>query len=129
LKRPIVLQTDNGKEFKNRVLANYLRLWGITQVFSKAYTPTTQGMVERYNQTLKHKIFKGFLRNKNKKWVDDLASYAENINTTKKSVTKEAPLTYIKVLLQNCKTRLNRDSQREMRERQRKHQSFELVTQ
>jgi transposase InsO family protein len=91
-RRPIVLQTDNGKEFKNTVLANYLHLWGITQVFSKAYTPTTQGMVERYNQTLKHKIFNGFLRNKNKKWVDDLPSYVENINTAKQSVTKEAPL-------------------------------------
>jgi len=34
-RRPIVLQTDNGKEFKNTVSANYLHLWGITQVFSK----------------------------------------------------------------------------------------------
>jgi len=91
-RRPIVLQTGNGKEFKNTVLAHYLRLWGITHVFSKAYTPTTQGMVERYNQTLKHKIFNGFLQNKNKKWLDDLASYVENINTAKQSVTKEAPL-------------------------------------
>jgi len=91
-RRPIVLQTDNGKEFKNTVLANYLCLWGITQVFSKAYTPTTQGMVEQYNQTLKHKIFNGFLQNKNKKWVNDLASYVENINMAKQSVTKEAPL-------------------------------------
>jgi len=89
---PIVLQTDNSKEFKNTALANYLCLWGITQVFSKAYTPTTQGMVEQYNQTLKHKIFNGFLQNKNMKWVDDLASYAENINTAKQSVTKEAPI-------------------------------------
>jgi len=47
-RRPIVLQTDNGKEFKNTELADYLRLWGITQVFSKAHTPTTQGMVERF---------------------------------------------------------------------------------
>jgi len=91
-RRPIVLQTDNGKEFKNTVLADYLHRWGITQVFSKAYTPTTQGMVEQYNQTLKHKIFNGFLQNKNKKWVDDLASYVENINTAKQSVTNEAPL-------------------------------------
>jgi len=49
-------------------------------------------MVEQYNQTLKHKIFNGFLQNKNKKWVNDLASYVENINTAKQSVTKEAPL-------------------------------------
>jgi len=50
-------------------------------------------MVEKYNQTLKHKIFNGLLRNKNKKWLDDLASYVENINTAKQSVTKEAPTT------------------------------------
>jgi len=89
-RRPIVLQTDNSKEFKNATLADYLRLWGITHAFSKAYTPTTQGMIEQYNQTLKHKILNGFLQNKNKKWVDDLASYVENINTAKQSVTKEA---------------------------------------
>jgi len=29
-RRPIVLQTDNSKEFKNTVLADYLSLWGIT---------------------------------------------------------------------------------------------------
>jgi len=65
---------------------------GYNTCFLKAYTPTTQGMVEQYNQTLKHRIFNGFLQNKNKKWVDDLASYVENINTAKQSVTKEAPL-------------------------------------
>jgi len=49
-------------------------------------------MVERYNKILKHRIFNGFLQNKNKEWVDDLASYVENINTAKQSVTKEAPI-------------------------------------
>jgi len=32
------------------------------------------------------------LKNKNKKWLDDLTSYVENINTAKQSVTKEAPI-------------------------------------
>jgi len=41
---------------------------------------------------LKHKIFNGFLRNKNKKGEDDIASYVENSNTAKQSVTKEAPI-------------------------------------
>jgi len=49
-------------------------------------------MVEQYNQTLKHKIFNSFLQNKNKKWLVGLASYGENINTTKQSATKEAPI-------------------------------------
>jgi len=79
-RRSIILQTDSSKEFKNAILADYLCLWDITQVFSKSYTPTTQGMVEQYNQTLKYKIFNGFLQNKNKKWLGDLASYLENIN-------------------------------------------------
>jgi transposase InsO family protein len=90
-RRPIVLQSDNGTEFRNKVLTDYLHLWGITQVFSKSYTPTTQGLVERYNQTLKHKIYNGFLRNKNKKWLDDLPSYVENINNSKQSTIKETP--------------------------------------
>jgi len=29
-RRPIVLHTDNSKEFKDTLLSNYLRLWGIT---------------------------------------------------------------------------------------------------
>jgi len=67
-------------------------LWGITQVFSKSYTPTTQGLVELYNQTLKHEIFNGFLCNKNKRWLNDLHHYVENINRSRQTTIKEIPL-------------------------------------
>jgi len=56
------------------------------------FTPTTQGLVERYNQTLKQKIFNGFLCNKNKRWLNGLHQYVENINSSRQTTIKEIPL-------------------------------------
>jgi len=60
-RRPLILQSDNGGEFRNEVVRSLLAQYHIKQVFSKAYTPTTQGLVERFNQTLKAKIYNGFM--------------------------------------------------------------------
>ena len=46
------IRTDNGTEFKNRILDSYLDSVGITHQFSTAYTPEQNGVVERRNQTL-----------------------------------------------------------------------------
>lgn len=90
-RRPIILQSDNGKEFKNSEVKTLLNLFHITQVFSKSYTPTTQGLVERFNGSLKNKIFNGFLRNGNKRWVQDLPAYVENLNSSVQSTIQEKP--------------------------------------
>nr|GEZ46968.1 integrase, catalytic region, zinc finger, CCHC-type, peptidase aspartic, catalytic [Tanacetum cinerariifolium] len=46
------VRTDNGTEFKNKILAKFFDEVGITQQFSAARTPQQNGVVERRNKTL-----------------------------------------------------------------------------
>nr|GEW27701.1 hypothetical protein [Tanacetum cinerariifolium] len=48
----IVIRTDNGTEFKNRVLQEYFDSVGIFNQVSSIRTPQQNGVVERKNQTL-----------------------------------------------------------------------------
>ncbi|KAJ9558020.1 hypothetical protein OSB04_012634 [Centaurea solstitialis] len=47
-----VLRSDNGTEFKNAIVEEYLALVGITHNFSAPRTPQQNGVVERKNRTL-----------------------------------------------------------------------------
>jgi transposase InsO family protein len=47
-----VLRSDNGTEFKNTAIEEYLASVGITQNFSAPRTPQQNGVVERKNRTL-----------------------------------------------------------------------------
>ena len=44
------VHSDNAKEYK--AMGKYLKAQGITQSFSTAYTPQSNGIVERYNRSL-----------------------------------------------------------------------------
>ena len=46
--------SDNAKEYVS--MGKYLREEGITQTFSTAYTPQSNGLAERYNRTLLDKV-------------------------------------------------------------------------
>nr|GEY63046.1 hypothetical protein [Tanacetum cinerariifolium] len=46
------VRTDNGTEFKNKILAKFFDEVGITQQFSAARMPQQNGVVERRNRTL-----------------------------------------------------------------------------
>ena len=47
---PVILQSDNGKEFRNQVVSSLKTLWsGLTLVHGRARHPQTQGSVERCN--------------------------------------------------------------------------------
>ena len=47
-----VLQSDNGKEFASRLVAEVCRLVGVSQIFTSPYNPRANGVVERVNRTL-----------------------------------------------------------------------------
>src|SRR3954466_2721301 len=49
---PRHIQTDNGLEFKNDLVAQLLKKWKIQHHFSMPYHPQSNGLVERYNKTL-----------------------------------------------------------------------------
>lgn len=50
---PLVLQTDQGSNFKSRIFAQVLKQLDIKHCCSSAYHPESQGALERFHQTLK----------------------------------------------------------------------------
>ena len=46
------IQSNNGTEFRNTHIEEFLDDYGITHEFSTAYTPQQNGVVERKNRTL-----------------------------------------------------------------------------
>jgi transposase InsO family protein len=48
----LTIRCDNGTEFKNYTLNEFLSDEGIEHQYSTAYTPQQNGVVERKNQTL-----------------------------------------------------------------------------
>lgn len=87
---PLILQSDNGGEFKG-VFKTFCADNDITQVKTLSYSPTSNGLVENFNMFLRKMIREGFIREKSLNWVDHLQDYVINRNSSKHSVTKYTP--------------------------------------
>ena len=92
IEKPKILQSDNGGEFKNDLMNKYLLSINVKQVYSKSYTPTTQGAVERCNRTIKGMIFRYLTSNNTNNWVFILPQITENYNNSKHSSIGMSPL-------------------------------------
>jgi len=55
---PAVVSSDQGREFVNGVLDTLLQKSKTEQIVSSAYHPETNGLVERFNQTLQNMLAK-----------------------------------------------------------------------
>ena len=49
---PVIIQSDQGREFVNQVNDHLFELSGVQHRISAAYHPQTNGLDERFNQTL-----------------------------------------------------------------------------
>jgi transposase InsO family protein len=87
----LVLQSDQGPEFMAKKVQDFLKARGVKHVNSLSYSPTSQGIVERANGTVKAMLFKIMLQNGNNKYVEYLPAVASNINDTVHSVTGKTP--------------------------------------
>jgi transposase InsO family protein len=87
---PKIIQSDNGTEFQERV-SRLLADRNIKHVFSAAYRPTTQGMIERFNGTLKRALFEHMSQFGTRKWNDVLPEICGGYNASRHSVTGAAP--------------------------------------
>lgn len=87
-----VVQSDNGKEFLG--LSEVLKEYDSKQVFSSTYTPQANGIVERFNGTLKRMIYSYFTQNKTKRYIDVLPTLVKNYNNTSHSATKKKPSSF-----------------------------------
>ena len=49
---PEIIQSDNGKEFINKILDEYLSGINITHIYGSPYHPQSQGAIEAFNKTV-----------------------------------------------------------------------------
>jgi len=85
-----VMQSDNGGEFES-VLDGYLQGRNIVHIRGIPRRPQSQGIVERFNGTLKTLIFQNMLATRSKRWADDLQLLLRSYNEIVHSTTGEAP--------------------------------------
>src|SRR6266498_4418313 len=91
---PEVLQSDQGTHFVNRVIKDLTEKFRIKHRLSSPYYPQTNGLVERFNQTLCEKLAK--LSEETDQWDEFVDPILMAYCTTKHSVTGVIPflLTY-----------------------------------
>ena len=89
--RPSLISSDRGSEFLSQMNA-MLDTRGIKHVYSQAYNPTSQGIIERYNRDLKSQIFAYMTREKSYRYIDDLQKFVTNHNTAKHGTTNYTPI-------------------------------------
>ena len=85
---PHYLQTDQGKEFKNKIFLSFLEGHGVKQFSVKS--PFKSSLVERFNRTLKTRMFRYFTHVGNYKWVKVLPDLVDSYNHSEhRSLPKE----------------------------------------
>ena len=89
---PAVIQSDNSAEFKSDIVAGIMRKYGILHIRSPTYLPQAQGIVERFNKTLKSAIHLQFTRTYSEKYIDKLQEIAKEYNNTVHSTIKDMPI-------------------------------------
>lgn len=88
---PKVIQSDNGGEFNGPLVKALLDDFEIKQIFSSAYYPQANAIVERFNGTLKSMLAKAMENKKTKRWIDLLDDVVLNYNNSYHSTIKDVP--------------------------------------
>lgn len=89
---PKTLISDNFKSYKSHKLKKYLNTHHTKHIFTTAYHPQSNGLVERVNQTVKTSIRLLMAEHPKRKWSTLLPLAGENYNGTIHSATKFAPV-------------------------------------
>jgi transposase InsO family protein len=79
-RKPLKLQTDKGKEFMNKKVQNFLKINDV--VWFSTNSEFKASIVERFNRTLKTKMWKYFTEVGNKKWINIVNDLISNYNNT-----------------------------------------------
>ena len=86
-----VLQSNNDPSFNSEVFQAVVREFGLKHVFSKTYSSTSQGKVERTQLTLRSMIGKWRTASGRGDWHTVLPNLVHSYNATEHSVTKVEP--------------------------------------
>ena len=122
--KPQILQSDNGREFNNKLINEYCDTNGIKIIHSRPRHPSTNGVVERVHQNIRKALLALKLKKKNNYDIRMAISYAEKAqNTCINSVTKYKP----EKIINNSKESINKkvknnmiNSQKNTNKKQRK---------
>lgn len=88
---PAVIQTDNGREFNNEMLNNFLSEKCIRYKRGRPRHPQNQGQVERANQTLVTKLAKCLSNETRKRWIDVIDEITFKYNSTWHRAINKSP--------------------------------------
>lgn len=86
---PRKIHTDKGLEFINKPTQELFKKHGIHWFATE--NETKAQVVERFNRTLKSKMWKYFTQNKTKKWIDILPNLVKNYNVSYHRSIKMTP--------------------------------------
>ena len=112
-RKPNLIETDDGKDFANKILETYLKSQNIKR-YSR-YTSKGAVFAERFNRTIRNLLKKPVFENGDANWIDILDSIIKKYNNTVHSSTKMTPIKASKVT--NQKKVLN--NLQEKREKQK----------
>ena len=89
---PFIIHTDNGKEFKNKLVEKLCEKFDIKFFHGRPRHPQSQGQVERLNQTIKNSLSKT-IRSEQlfPKWVESVNEIVFYYNSVKHGTTKYTP--------------------------------------
>lgn len=80
MRKPHLLQTDQGREFENQHIQNFFRSHGIKQFSVKS--PYKAALVERFHRTLRGRMYRYFTKSGTHRWVDVLPSLVTAYNSS-----------------------------------------------
>lgn len=86
------LQSDNGGEFINATFKDFLKSKNITQDLTVPGKPQSNGIIERFNGTLKSMIQKEISTTLNHNWSSKLHILVTNYNTSYHDTLKMSPV-------------------------------------
>jgi transposase InsO family protein len=89
-RKPKLLQTDQGLEFENKLVRNYLtNIHGI-ELFS-IKSPHKAAIVERFNRTLKGRMWRAFTKQGSYRWMELLPRILTGYNNSYHRILGRAP--------------------------------------
>ena len=97
--KPQMFHTDNGKEFVNELLTNWLEKINIKHILEGKYRPQSQGAVESFNKTIQkflNETYTNSIFNGDEEWslslmVSDLLNYynSKRVHSTTKMIPRK----------------------------------------
>lgn len=89
-RKPLMIQSDKGKEFDNKTFREFLKKHGI-HYFTTNSPKIKCSIIERFNKTLKNRMHRVFTARGTRRWTNILPSLIDSYNKAHHRTIKMAP--------------------------------------